>query len=195
MANRNRTHVFHGYTTGGRYHPLYSTWAQMLSRCNSKSARGYKNYGGRGIKVCERWLNFALFLEDMGEKPSPHHTLDRFPNNNGNYEPGNCRWATQSEQQRNKRLNRLLTYNGKTQCITEWAEEIGTTTNVLYTRIKLGWSVEDVLTVPVKKKLTADKITEIKRRLGTATGTEIAREFGVSRSTISMIRTGKIWKN
>lgn len=83
-------------------HPLYTTWSNMIRRCTSQ----HHNYGGRGIQVCDRWLSdsgFQNFLADMGERPTPRHTLDRFPNNDGNYEPDNCRWATAKEQRANQR--------------------------------------------------------------------------------------------
>jgi hypothetical protein len=94
----------HGHCAGGRNSRAYQVWAGMIDRCSRASHEAYENYGGRGIKVCERWLHsFENFLADMGEKPTPKHSLDRFPNNDGNYEPSNCRWATKSQQQFNRR--------------------------------------------------------------------------------------------
>jgi hypothetical protein len=86
-------------------HPLYSTWSNMKERCQNVDNPAYTNYGGRGIRVCRRWdLSFEAFAQDMGPKPTPWHTLDRFPHNDGNYEPDNCRWASRSEQMLNRRM-------------------------------------------------------------------------------------------
>jgi hypothetical protein len=135
--------------------PEYETWRHMISRCNSVSCTGYENYGGRGIKVCDRWLeSFENFLADMGEKPSPKHSIDRI-NNDGNYEPSNCRWATKQEQDTNRRTNRKYTLNGETLCVTEWAKRLGVHSQTIFNRIDTyGWTIEEALTLPKSSKPT-----------------------------------------
>jgi hypothetical protein len=132
--------------------PTYTIWKGLKKRCYNEKTEAYRNYGGRGIRVCDRWLDpengFVNFLEDMGERPSDNHEVDRYPNQDGNYEPGNCRWATHTEQARNKRNNKLLTHNGKTQCVAAWAEELGMRQTTISDRLRRGWSVEKTLTAP-----------------------------------------------
>lgn len=125
-------------------HPLYGTWHSMKQRCSNPSNDRFKDYGGRGIKVCERWKSFDSFLSDMGPRPVGT-TLDRWPDINGNYEPGNCRWATPKEQQNNTRNNLRLTLNGVTHNLTEWAKELAVNPHTLRCRIYRGWPVELVL--------------------------------------------------
>ena len=132
------------------HHPIYDTWRRMRQRCNTTSHASFNNYGGRGIKVCERWNNFANFLSDMGEKPTPKHTLERIDNDLG-YSPENCTWATWREQNNNTRFNKILSYNGKSLTITQWARRMGMKPNTLVYRIRLGWSVEDSINRPVGK--------------------------------------------
>lgn len=104
----------------------YRSWQSMKSRCYNKANAAYSEYGGRGISVCERWLHsYENFIEDMGRKPSLSHSIDRYPNNNGNYEPGNCRWATKSEQSKNRRSNKYYEYNGVKKNQKDWANEVG----------------------------------------------------------------------
>jgi hypothetical protein len=104
--NRSNAHRRHGHTMGGAYSDTYSSWQCMLARCRYQDRDQYNKHIGRGISVCSRWLTFENFLEDLGERPAGT-TLDRFPNNDGNYEPGNCRWATPIEQSRNRRNAKL----------------------------------------------------------------------------------------
>lgn len=100
-------------THGGVYTPEYTVWLTMRKRCNDPKHDSYRSYGGRGISVCKEWANFANFYADMGPRPTPQHSIDRV-DNNGNYEPSNCRWATLKEQHRNRRDNRMITHEGIT---------------------------------------------------------------------------------
>jgi len=147
--------VKHGHcfiTDKGKSTPEYSAWLKIKCRCYNKKNKRYADYGGRGIKVCDRWLeSFENFIEDMGFRPSSKHSLDRFPDVNGNYEPSNCRWATSKEQNRNRRDNHLLTFNNETYCINEWAEKLGINQSLIHKRLKLRWTVEKALTTPVRK--------------------------------------------
>ena len=131
---------------GKRYTPTYEIWKTMRQRCVNPRNRKFRLYGGRGISVCDRWLNsFVSFLEDMGERPEGC-SIDRI-NNDGNYEPGNCRWATRTQQARNTRQTTLITFGGHTRCLTEWAGIIGIAQATLRYRLK-HWPIEDALTRP-----------------------------------------------
>ena len=125
---------------------VYEVWQQMIQRCRNPSCRSYPQYGGRGIQVCERWSSFPNFFADMG-RPPPNRLLERI-DNNGNYEPANCKWATAKEQQQNTRFNRLLTHGGITQCVSEWSRTTGIHHGTIFARIRRGWSVEEILTLP-----------------------------------------------
>jgi hypothetical protein len=141
---------FHGATPGGKRTPEYRSWRSMLSRCTNANYRNYRHYGGRGITVCERWRSsFMAFLADMGPRPAGT-TLDR-EDRNGNYEPGNCRWATPEVQNSNSSQNRYLTLNGETLTRSEWARRLGCSHGALAGRQRLGWSDEQVLTTPLRR--------------------------------------------
>lgn len=143
----------HGNTRGGKATPEYAAWMNMKNRCCNKNYNGYQNYGGRGIKVCDRWLDsFENFIEDIGER-SRGMSLDRI-NVNGNYEPSNCRWATAKEQANNTRFNKKITVFGKTKTIAEWSDISGIKYSTLKDRLKSGWSDIDVVTIPPKQFLT-----------------------------------------
>jgi len=140
----------HGHAAGGKTR-TYQSWLDMVKRCTNPKTQYFARYGGRGIRVCERWLHsFPNFLEDMGENP-PGTTLDRHPNNDGNYEPGNTRWATGDQQMNNRgSFNRTVTYLGATRTIAEWATETGLPQAALYSRIATyGWSAERALSTPL----------------------------------------------
>ena len=145
ISSRSSTH---GESTRGRPTPEYATWISMRARCLNPNSNGYDDYGGRGITICKRWDSFENFLEDVGRKPSPKHSLDRFPNVNGNYCPENCRWATKIEQARNTRRTHLIEYLGEEKCISEWAEIFKITPQIITGRLKLGWTVKDALEIP-----------------------------------------------
>jgi hypothetical protein len=120
----------------------------MKRRCLNPKDEKYPYYGGRGIKVCDRWiLSFEDFLSDVGLAPSDNHSLDRYPNLNGHYEPGNVRWATGSEQQNNTRKNNNLTYQGETLSVSEWSKKLGIGRTTINWRINKGLSIEEILKV------------------------------------------------
>lgn len=127
----------------------YTAWTNMRFRCGSRAVgKDRENYLLRGIRVCRRWRHsFRAFLADMGPRPSRYHTLDRRENDKG-YNPDNCRWATQREQQQNRRNNVRLTLDGETLCVAEWSRRTGLTEDVIYRRIKNGWDVNMILKTP-----------------------------------------------
>ena len=122
----------------------------MHARCTQPKCNGYGSYGGRGIKVCDRWKELSSFVEDMGLRSSLRHQIDRI-DPNGNYEPSNCRWLTDSEQQRNRRDNVVLSAFGRTQCLAAWVAETGMDRNVLDRRVKSGMTLEVAIAKPVRQ--------------------------------------------
>lgn len=140
----------HGHNTSTKS-VEYVTWDSMIQRCTNPKSRTYQRYGAVGIKVCERWLDFVNFYADMGDRPSSSHSLDRYPDYNGNYEPTNCRWATNKEQARNKKNNIWIEYDGKKLVAADWARITGISFPTIVRRIRLGVPVEDALTLkPIK---------------------------------------------
>lgn len=130
--------------------PEFRSWAHMLERCYNPKDKSYARYGGRGITVCERWRDSsAQFIADMGPKPSASHSLDR-RDNNGNYEPDNCRWATRAEQNRNYGRNVNLTVGDETLCVADWAKRLGIGRSTIEFRLKAGWPTERALFTPVR---------------------------------------------
>lgn len=143
----HKGHIKHGYCPrGAKPSPAYETWVQMNNRCRNPNAPTYKHYGGRGIKVCDRWQHsFEDFLSDMGERP-PGTSLDRWPDPNGNYEPGNCRWATRFQQARNTVRSDFRTVRGVTMCLKDLCRHFGVSYGSVYSRVKYkGWPVEKAI--------------------------------------------------
>jgi len=146
VISPKKTHGLSGTKT-------YMAWADMKQRCLNPNNNLFKWYGQRGITVCDKWLVFENFLSDMGKPPTHDHTLDRI-DNDGDYSPNNCRWATWKEQGQNRRSNRFLTHKNKTLNVTQWSEIISVNKNTLTYRLKRGWTVERALTTPtIPKKL------------------------------------------
>jgi hypothetical protein len=132
--HRKNSSTTHGHAPKRSVSPTYRTWASMMSRCHNANDTGYRYYGGRGIIVCQKWHNFSNFLLDMGEKPKDH-SIDRFPDNNGNYEPGNCRWATTKQQSENKSNTLRVNVAGEIMCLSEAARITGIKYDTLRSRI------------------------------------------------------------
>lgn len=152
-----------------KHKATYSKWAGIIKRCFREYDANYARYGAAGISVCQRWRSFAAFIEDMGDAP-PGHSIDRM-DYNGHYScgkcfeclrngwPSNCRWATNVQQQRNRSTNRVLTFNGVSRCVAEWADEIGMSRATLFDRLNSGWSVDRALTTPARRKSPPNKKT------------------------------------
>lgn len=126
--------------------PEYQAWRLMRYRCNSPRMANYRWYGERGIAVCDLWQSsFESFYADMGPRPGPEYSLDRI-DNDGNYEPGNCRWATRSEQSSNRRTTRLIAFKGVTMTVKAWSTQIGISRELLKYRLDHGWTLDAALT-------------------------------------------------
>lgn len=154
--SERRTHGASGYNGKGRS-PLYVTWCEIRRRCLSEKCHAYDRYGGRGIRICDRWKDgeggltgFECFVADMGQKPTPAHSIER-KEVNGNYEPGNCIWATTEQQAQNKRDNRYVTVRGEQVLITHAARRVGISLATAYDRMKNGWSEDKTFTTPPRR--------------------------------------------
>lgn len=165
-ATRNRKHGAIQKVNGKRRpSPEYTSWQQIKDRCFNRNNIGYANYGGRGITMSERWVtDFTAFLADVGPKPSRSHSIERLDNDRG-YEPGNCVWATRSEQSKNRRNVRYYTYQGATLCLADWARELGMRWHTLQARVtRSGWSIDRAVTTPVEAGGAAAKRGSTKKR-------------------------------
>lgn len=146
LAERNRQSAKHGLSGSG----TRKSWEAMVRRCTNSDDKDFPRYGGRGISVCERWLSFEAFVADMGVRPDGL-TIGRI-DNDGNYEPGNCRWETFDEQNNNRRSNRSVTFDGRTQTIAQWAREAGISRALLRYRLNAGWSLQDALNTKPQRR-------------------------------------------
>ena len=124
----------------------YNCWRDMRKRCNNPKATRYERYGGRGIKVCERWNSFVNFLADMGEA-APGMSIERI-DYNGDYTPENCKWIPKSRQSANRSMCRMITFRGETKILSDWERDLGLYRGAIYLRQSCGWSMEKILSTP-----------------------------------------------
>lgn len=210
--------------------PEYRAWFSLRARCLNPRHKQWEDYGGRGITVCERWLGpdgFKHFLEDMGLRPTPRHSLDRYPDNDGPYYKDNCRWATSKQQARNRRSNAYLEIGGTRKSLVEWEELTGIRGSTLRRRLLRGWDHDRALHTPPtphsrvvsvwremhpeefaamcegrrgegngRSKLNEDQVREIRRRRESGEGPQaLAREFGVTCTSVCLLVERKTWKH
>ncbi len=150
-----KQNIKHGHTLNGIRSKTYITWYNMIQRCTNLNHRSYKHYGGRGIKVCEAWLSFESFFQDMGERP-PNMSIDRI-DNDGDYCSENCKWSTPKEQARNMTTNRLITIDDITKCLAEWCYQYNLSRDTVDERMRRGWTPEEALELKPKKKWSRKK--------------------------------------
>jgi hypothetical protein len=186
----------HGDSRRGLRTKEYKTWVRIKRRCFVPECPGYERYGGRGITMCERWRDsYEAFLEDIGRSPQGSYSIDRI-DNNGNYEPGNCRWATSREQASNRCTTRLVEAFGRSMCITAWSRETGLSAQVITWRLARGMGAEEALSKPVpgrRAPVTSDIAKQVIARIACGESHKaISAALGVSRTTISYIRNGRI---
>lgn len=188
--------------------PEWKVWRRLKQRCSNPNEPNFHLYGGRGISLCERWQSFENFLRDMGPRPSLAHSIDRI-NVDGNYEPANCRWATATEQARNRRNSVFLTVAGERVHLHEAAERHGLDPEVVRERLKSGWTVDEALRpklpygvriMPYEHpraaaKLGKDAVRQIIASLASQSDAQLARQFGVTPSTVKAIRQKRSWRN
>jgi hypothetical protein len=145
--------VFRNTTHNRRRTRCYGIWAGMIKRCNNVNDKSYAIYGARGIKVCASWMKFEAFYKDMGDPPSNYHSIDRL-DNDGDYEPENCVWASSYEQAQNRSNNKLIEYDGKTQPLVAWTRELRLDYDRTKQRLRLGWSIEDAFEVTKYRRVS-----------------------------------------
>ncbi len=186
--------TIHGFARRGHKSPEYLIWISMHQRCENPKNKQFHRYGGRGISVSNRWDDFQNFIDDMGPRPTIRHSLDRYPNNDGNYEPGNCRWATSQEQALNTRRNIWVIFRGKRMRISDAAAMAGLKYGTVINRIRRGATPEDALIpVVVNPGAKLDKRQILAIRADHRPQWKIALDYRVSRSNIGLIKSNKTW--
>lgn len=183
----------------GKQTKEYRTWGGMKNRCRNPKCKKYHNYGGRGIKVCDRWKSYKNFLSDMGRAPSPKHSIDRI-DVNGDYEPKNCRWATQKEQANNTTTNKLVDFKGETKTVSEWCAQFGLDSNRIYQRLTTyNWPVEKAFTAPHSgghSKITLEQARNVKGLLSLGLSVKLISKCRlIDQFVIYPIKSGKTWRH
>ena len=149
----NDSKLRHGHARRGAMTTEYVIWQAMKRRCIDPNHKKFRNYGGAGVTVCPKWMgSFEAFLADMGSRPSPKHSLDRYPDRKGNYEPCNVRWATKAQQFANRDIARLIIINGKERPLADVCRDLNADLKVVRNRLNLGWSLADVFSRPIKRR-------------------------------------------
>lgn len=180
--------------------PMHRIWKGMKARCLNPNNPRWSSYGGRGIRVCQRWQHsFKSFYDDMGPRPAGT-SLERV-DNNGDYKPSNCVWATPKQQQNNMRSNVFVEHEGRRLTVTQWAREVGIGVGTVRARLRRGWTVQEMLNPDTSKqrkrrgmRLTVAQAVELKRQLSEGVSQrEIAMTFGVSKATVGDIACGRTW--
>ncbi|HMI94452.1 MAG TPA: hypothetical protein VK509_23930 [Polyangiales bacterium] len=189
------THRTHGLSR--RFRAEYLVWKGMRSRCANPTNPAFPRYGGRGVRVCERWDSFENFIADMGARPADRESIER-KDNDGHYEPSNCVWATRREQNRNQRRTRRVTVDGSTKSAADWEDAAGLQRKRVCARLDAGWPAQDAVRRPAmaRSKLSPDQRQAIVDAFG-AGGVSmraLGKRFGVHNTTIRSLVQGKSWR-
>ncbi len=192
---RRKSREMHGQTKT----EIYQIWAMMVARCYDPNVRSFPRYGGRGIAVCDRWReSFASFASDIGPRPSRKHSLDRYPNRDGNYEPGNVRWATQKEQMHNSRVVQRVAFCNRIMSIDEFSAITGIKRSTVASRRARGMSPEEIIAFcpkrvsPVNRRLSDSQVSSLIRdRMNGDKLKVLAARYGLSESGVSLIANRK----
>lgn len=189
IKNKGGRPETHGFRRRGSKRPKeYVSWDHMIGRCHRPNHTRYPYYGAKGVIVCGRWRNsYADFFTDMGKAPSKKHTLDRYPNKKGNYEPGNVRWATPKQQARNTNKNVFITHNGETLCAAEWAERLGLWPSTILNRAKAGRDIS--VSLRGRNKVRRITISTGKEKIFDSIN-DAAKAIGVSRASVANVIYG-----